>query len=66
LSFTQEPSQDPFGKADGAAFLPAAEPFPFDREDLGAIRVRIWMNGMAAKQTRNPNPLKVKLGSRGF
>jgi hypothetical protein len=54
------------GKADGTALLPAAEPFLFGREALGAIRVRIWMNGMAAEQTKNPNPLKAKLGSRGF
>jgi hypothetical protein len=66
LSLTQDPSQDPFGKVDGEAPLPTAEPFPFCREALGAILVRIWMNGMVAEQTRNPNLWKAKLGSLGF
>jgi hypothetical protein len=41
-------------------------PFPLGREALGAIRVRIWMNGMAAERVENPNPLGMKLGNRGF
>jgi hypothetical protein len=66
FSFTQEPSQDPFGKAGGAASLSEAAPFPLGRDALGAIRVRIWMSGMAAERARNPNPVGTKLGSRGF
>jgi hypothetical protein len=66
FSFTQEPSQDPFGKAGGAAFLSTAAPFPLGRDALGAIRVRIWMSGMVAERAENPNPLGTKLGSRGF
>jgi hypothetical protein len=41
-------------------------PFPFCREALGAIRVRIWMNGMAAERFWNPKSVGVKLRSRGF
>jgi hypothetical protein len=41
FSLTQEPSQDPFGKADGAASLSAAAPFPLGQDALGAILVRI-------------------------
>jgi hypothetical protein len=52
FSFTQEPSQDPLGRF--ARALSSTEvalfPFPFCREALGAIRVRIWMNGMAAEE----------------
>jgi hypothetical protein len=66
LSFTQEPSQDPFGKAGGSAPFPEAAPFPLDRDALGAIRVQIWMSGMVAEWTRNPNPVGTKLGSGGF
>jgi hypothetical protein len=65
FSFTQEPSQDPFGKAGGSASLLEAAPFPLGRDALGAIRVRIWMSGMVAEQTRNPNPAGMKLGSKG-
>jgi hypothetical protein len=35
------------------------------QDALGAIRVRIWMSGMVAEQTRNHNPMATKLGSRG-
>jgi hypothetical protein len=66
FSFTQEPSQDPFGKAGGAVSLSTAAPFPLGRDALGAIRVRIWMSGMVAEQAENPNPLGTKLESRGF
>jgi hypothetical protein len=66
FSFTQEPSQDPFGKAGRAASLSAATPFPLGRDALGAIRVRIWMSGMVAERAENPNPLGTKLRSRGF
>jgi hypothetical protein len=66
LSFTQEPSQDPFGKAGGSTSLPEAAPFPLGRDALGAIRVRIWMSGMVAERTRNPNPVGTKLGRGGF
>jgi hypothetical protein len=38
---THEPSQDPFGKAGGAASLPAAASFPLGWDTLGAIRVQI-------------------------
>jgi hypothetical protein len=41
-------------------------PFPFCREALGAIWVRIWMNGMAAEGLWNPKSMGAKLGSRGF
>jgi hypothetical protein len=41
-------------------------PFPFCREALGAIRVRIWMNGMAAERVWNPKFVGAKLRSRGF
>jgi hypothetical protein len=63
FSFTQEPSQDPFGKAGGAASLFEAVPFPLGRDALGAIRVRIWM---AVERAENPNPVGMKLGSEGF
>jgi hypothetical protein len=43
-----------------------ATPIPLDRDALGAIRVQIWMSGMAAEQMRNPNPMGTKLGSKGF
>jgi hypothetical protein len=66
FSFTQEPSQDPFGKAGGAASLFEAAPFPLGQDALGAIRVRIWMSGMVAERAENPNPVGMKLGSRGF
>jgi hypothetical protein len=36
------------------------------RDALGAILVRIWMSGMAAERAKNPNPVGMKLGSRGF
>jgi hypothetical protein len=42
-----------------------AAPFPLDRDALGAIRVRIRMNGMVAERAENPNPLGTKLGNRG-
>jgi hypothetical protein len=35
-------------------------------DTLGAIRVQIWMSGMVAERTRNPNPMETKLGSGGF
>jgi hypothetical protein len=41
-------------------------PFPFYREALGAIRVQIWMNGMAAEGVWNPKSVGAKLRSRGF
>jgi hypothetical protein len=41
LSFTQEPSQDLLGRCDGALSLSEAALFPFRREALGAIWVRI-------------------------
>jgi hypothetical protein len=41
-------------------------PFLFCREALGAIRVQIWMTGMAAEGVWNPKSMGVKLGSRGF
>jgi hypothetical protein len=63
---TFETYQDPFGKAGGAASLPVAVPFPLDRHALGAIRVQIWMSGMAAEQARNPNSMGTKLGGEGF
>jgi hypothetical protein len=66
FSLTQEPSQDPFCKADGAASLSAAAPFPLGRDALGAILVRIWMSRMVEEQAENPNPLGTKLRSRGF
>jgi hypothetical protein len=65
FSFTQEPSQDPFGKVGGSTSLPEAAPFPLGRDTLGAIWVRIWMSGMVAERTRNPNPVGTKLGSGG-
>jgi hypothetical protein len=33
---------------------------------LGAIRVQIWMSGMAAERAENPNSVGTKLGNRGF
>jgi hypothetical protein len=65
FSFTQEPSQDPFGKAGGVPSLSVAAPFPLGRDALGAIWVQIWMSGMVAEQAENPNPLWTKLRSRG-
>jgi hypothetical protein len=47
-------------------FLSEAAPFPLGRDALGAIRVRIWMSGMAAERAKNPNPTGTKLGNRGF
>jgi hypothetical protein len=52
FSFTQEPSQDPFGRAGGVASLTEAAPFP--------------LSGMVAEQARNPSPAGMKLGSGGF
>jgi hypothetical protein len=48
------------------ALFPFPFPFPFCREALGAIRVRIWMNGMAAERVWNPKFVGAKLRSRGF
>jgi hypothetical protein len=33
---------------------------------LEAIRVRIWINGMAAEEVWNPKSMGANLGSRGF
>jgi hypothetical protein len=41
FSFTQEPSQDPLGRWDGASSSSEAAPFSFCRDALGAIWVRI-------------------------
>jgi hypothetical protein len=54
------------GRFAGAPSSFEVAPFPFCREALGAIRVGIWMNGMAVVGVWNPKSMGVKLGSRGF
>jgi hypothetical protein len=54
FSFTQEPSQDPFGKAGEVASLSMAAPFPLGQDALGAIRVWIWMSGMVVEASGKP------------
>jgi hypothetical protein len=66
FSFTQEPSQDPFGKAGGAASLFEAAPFPLGQDALGAIQVRIWMSGMVAERAETLILWGRSLGAKDF
>jgi hypothetical protein len=54
------------GKGAGAAPPPTAAPLPLCRGALGAILVRIYVNGMAAGGARNPNLVRRSSQARGF